>query len=291
VLGSEPFESDPRAVGRESEGVPWRGEIVTNPPGLELTPAQNRKLRGIASPDPSVLSLPTEHGRFRALRLWGSPKKGSLDPTISESYKFQGVDLQVLRTEFERISKPLGFTLAEPYKFGSRDLTAYSKKLPHHEGVEVIGWLYAERELRADKAETHRRDRLRWLGIAGGIIPGVVLIILAFSRLNTLGFLAGPGGIFMGIALVSGLSFANVDYWSDVIAVRLHSVLPNAGRRVDPVTAITDYVAQVWVVRALTQDWESKAGSGRTLIAGIDAQGLGAVRESLRSAICSGPLR
>lgn len=238
------------------------------------------------------LSPPSEHGRFRALKLWGTPRKGSLDPSLSASYRFGGVNPDILKKELAKVASPLGFALAEPYKFGSDpDLSIATKKLGHHEGTTVTGWFYAERDLKVDKVETHRRDRRRWIGIFGGVIPGAILLYFAFADPYPWGLLAAPGGILFGLALGSALSFANADYWSDIIAVRILAEFPPTVKGTAAREIPANYVAQFWVVRALSQDWESKVGSGRSLMAGVDHPGLDAIRESLLSAISSKPLR
>lgn len=193
---------------------------------------------------------------------------------------------------FGNVVSPLGFALAEPYKFGSNpDISVITKKLGHHEGTEVKGWFYAERNLKVDKAETHRRDRRRWIGVFGGVFPGAILLYFALTELGLWGLLAAPAGLLLGLALTSALSFANADYWSDVVAVRVLADLPPSVRESDAGEILTDYVAQCWVIRALSQDWESNVGSGRSLIAGLDYPGLDAVRATLRTSLSSEQLR
>lgn len=269
-----------------------KGEPIANPPGMEFTPPQAMKLRGITPPSTISLSAPSEHGRFRPLKLWGSPKGGSLDPALSESYRFSGVTPEMLKSEVGVVVRPLGFELAEPYKFGSNpDLSIAAKKLSHHEGTEVKGWFYAERGLKVDKVETHRKDRRRWMGIFGGSIPGAVLIFFSLTEPHPWGVLAAPAGLLLGLALVSGLAFADADYWSDVIAVRVLAKLPPSVNGSASKDMPSDYVAQCWVVRAMSEDWETKTASGRRLIAGVDYPGLDAVRATLRSSFSTDQLR
>jgi hypothetical protein len=283
--------SDERAID-ESGSIHVKGQPVPNPIGVKFTASQARKLQRTIPPHSSTLQSITEHGRFRALRLWGTPQKGSLDPALSESLRFEGVTSNLLKQEFERAAKPLGFELAQPFTFGSDpDISITTKRRSHGEGTEVTGWFYAERELRADKAETRRRGRRKWLGAIGGLIPGVVLLYFTFTLPFPYGFLALPAGVCLGVALVSLLAFANSDYWSDVIVARVMAELATPTKSAQAKGIPAEYVVQYWVVRSLSQDWASKAGSGRTVIAGVDYPGLDSVRRALRDSLTSQSLR
>ena len=287
-------ETTPSGGGPVAPGmhVLSSGEPVTNPPGVNFGPAAGRKLRRLAPTPRGELSAPSEHGRYKPDRLWGRPRKGSLDPALSESFRFSAINATLLKTEFEDVARTLGFVPAEVERpGGDHDSLTVTSKSVGHGGSAVSGWFYAERDLKADTVVTHRKDRIRWLGIFGCGIPAAILFYIAGVGGRALFLLSVPIGILFGLALVSAITFANTSYWSDVIAMRILADVPRSGEGLNPIDVPAIYVAQFWVVRALSQDWQAKGRSGRSLLAGIDSPGLDAVRAALRTSFSStGPL-
>lgn len=246
-----------------------------------------------AAPPAASLAPPAGRGRYRALTLNGT-KAGAIDPLSGESYRFVGIRPMDLAQGLGQILEPMGYTRRWPPATPSPMMvSARTKALPHHEGSTIRGELYFERNLGVDRGETRRRDRRRWLGLGVGLGLGIPCIVLALTFANDKPFalFALPGGLLLGLALVSGLSFANADYWSDVVVA---SYRGTTREPVDPTQVLevsADYDVQVQVVRALSQDWESKYGSGRTIQASVRDPGSDNVSDAIRSAFTSPPLR
>jgi len=216
-----------------------------------------------------------------------------LDPKSGECFRFTNFTPGGLEALLSRILAPLGFALAEPWPNSPVDApNAVIKKLGHDEGSQITGHIFAERNLGVDRMETHRRDRTRWLAVIGGIVLGVVGLYLGLAYPSTnLRFLVLPGAFGPGIALVAALTFANADYWSDIVVAKYTGVSPSQSGDRPPASIPCQYDVQVWVVRALTQDWESKYGSGRNMIASKANEEHAAIRDAIRTGFTAPPLR
>lgn len=245
------------------------------------------------APPATTLSPPAKRGRFRPLTL-NTTKQGAIDPSLGASYRFVGVRPVDIVHGLGEILEPLGYLRTWP-PIAASALTqgAQTRALPHHEGATVQGEIYYERGLGVDRAETKRRDRQRWIGLGVGLGVGVfcIILVLVFSYARPYRFLAIPAGLGFGLALISGMSFANADYWSDVVVATYRGTTHEKVAAERALVTTADYDVQVRVVRALSQDWETKSVSGRMIQASVRDPNAGSVSGAIRDAFLSPRLR
>jgi hypothetical protein len=257
----------------------------TDAPGLRsgaLTDRQLHRLQAVQPPAPESLVPAADHGRFEPRPLVGD-SPGALDPRMAETYRYSNVTRSGLREALEAAGATGGFT-SRP----GPDAQAASQR-PKRGGFEVGGMFLAERDLRADRSETRRLDRRRFVGALAGAVAGVVLGYLSLTHLgSTLGLLILPAGLSFAVLLICVVSFGNAAFWSDMVVAKFEGRVPATPPGISPSAVPAEYEVQLWVVRAMSHDWGTWGASGRFLVAGLRDDRLGPVRSALRSAILAG---
>ena len=282
-----PPEPPLRTLVRPSFGPGTPGGLSLTDP---LTARQDARLDRVRPPDVTELGAVATHGRYRPLRLSGA-LAGSLDPRNSYGFRFRQISPATLAAALEWILEPYGFALAwPPARPGPFEVGAGVRPSFIDGDTEVYGWVFLERNVRVALTETRRMDRLRWLGFGVSSAIGVpsLGLALAIERLPFL-YLAFPGAGAFAAMVVTAMSFVNANYWSDVVAAKFRGrtyarVAPTEGS-----SAILDLDVQLWAVRALTQDWESKYGSGRDVKAGIPSATMQGVLRSVHAGLTIPP--
>lgn len=253
--------------------------LVANSNVGGLTVKQLARLQAIRRPAPESLVPPAEHGRFEPRPLIGD-SHGALDSRIAETFRYSAVTPAALRGALTGVLGSEGFTTV-PDAVGPA-----VRKLPKETGFEISGALLAERNLRGDPTQTHRRDRSRYVGGVGGALATGVLVYVSLTHLNSpLGLLIIPSGLAFAVLLISVVSFENASYWSDVVVARYEGRVPPPPGGTPPTNIPTEYEVQIWVVRALTHDWGIRGASGRNVVGGLRDDELDPVRTALRRAI------
>lgn len=254
-----------------------------------LTEKQLTRLRSVRAPPGSTLPPPSGSGRFRALRLNGT-KSGSIDPRWGVSYRFTGTSPTDLVGALRGLLIPMGFKVTWPPETPSPFMLAVATKgVPHHEGTEISGQVFLERNVGVDHAATRRKNRLPWIGLIASVTAASVLMYLAITRYTegSYSLLAYPAGLAFFTAMASGMSFADADYWSDVVVASYRVRIPQKVTMTEALQAIGDYEVQFQAVRALSQDWESQYSSGRSVKASTLDPALEDVRQAIEGAFGS----
>jgi hypothetical protein len=240
------------------------------------------RLQSIRSPLVAALDPPATRGRFMPRPLAGvSP--GALDPRVAETFQFPSITPVGLRST---LTTPL---LTEGFSISPDPAEAATRKLPKAGGFEISGTLLAERNLRADPAETRRRDRSRYAGVLAGASATGILGYVSLTHLSTLlGVLIVPAGLGVAVLLISLWSFENASYWSEIVVAQYTGQVAPVSKPTGPAEILAPYDVQLWVVRGQTQDWGTWGASGRNVVTGIPGEDLEPVRSVLRQSITAG---
>ncbi len=236
--------------------VAREGALAYVPPGR-----RGRTAARILDPPPaSALEPVTAGGRYRALSL-NSGKALREDQPFTQRFSVSGAPAATVLALLGSVAEGQGFKVVfTPPATSKRGGT----------GRETVQIWAAERALLADRTETHRRDRNRWMGIGvGAPIAGVgwyeVFTAAPHTLALQLGIVTAIGGSLA--ATISALTFTNADYWSDVILARLEGNGEAPAPEKGLLTTRAEYTLSVITGRALSQDWEGKTASGRQILA------------------------
>lgn len=284
------------AVARPFDLSPGEG-IRPLPPGTPMAnfvtpPASPRQAARLAAVHPpSAAGLPGIPVGARRYGPLNRLQRGAVDPRNGESFRFPAVRPVDLIAGFSEILGPLGFQVTFP----TAPVNLFTppvmpKALPQKAGFELNGYLLFERELRTAPDEQRKGLRLSVAGIAGGAAVLAIGLYLALGRNPPIPPFAYLSGLGLATILYAFTNLRMRRYWSDVVVINYEGRVVEKPTLETIMRSSTDFSVQVQVVRALTEDWSSRWGGGRTIRSAVPTAELGSVLPTIRSRLTARPL-